>query len=361
MRRQIEPERAAPADENKKMIARKRAAAFAAVLALAVAIPAATPAHAGILEQVRARKSLACGVDPGLAGFAAADSAGIWHGLDVDYCRAIAAAVLGDPAAVTFVPLTERERFAALQSGEVDVLIRDTAWTMGRDGTFGVTVAGVNYYGGLGFMVPRALGVDSALQLTGANVCVETGSATEVAIGQYFKAHGMNIVPVPVESAEAGRAAYASGVCNVMTGDTIALYGVRLALPRPDDNMVLPEIVSKNAYGPVVKASDWRWAAVVRWVHFALIDAEELGVTAANVAAMRGDENADVRQLLGVDGSFGKSLGLDNSWAANAIRAVGNYGEIFDRNLGAGSSLKITRGLNALWTNGGIQYAPPVR
>ena len=343
------------------MIARKRIAAVAATLALAVAATAAAPVHAGVLEQVRARKSLDCGVDPGLAGFAASDPSGVWHGLDVDYCRAIAAAVLGDPAAVTFTPLTERERFTALQSGQVDVLIRDTAWTMGRDGSFGVTVAGVNYYGGLGFMVPKSLGVDSALQLTGANVCLETGSATEVAVAQYFKTHGMNVVPVAVESGEAERAAYISGHCNVMTGDTIALYGARLALPKPDDNMVLPEIVSKNAYGPVVRASDWRWAAVVRWVHFALVDAEELGVTAANVAVLRANENADVRQLLGVDGSFGKSLGLDNAWAASAVRAVGNYGEIFDRNLGAGSSLKIPRGLNALWTNGGIQYAPPVR
>lgn len=341
------------------MHARKRLAAVAAVLALAIAPLAAAPASAGILDEVKQRAVLDCGVDPGLEGFATEDSAGAWHGLDVDYCRAIAAAVLGDPAAVKYVPLTERQRFKALQSGEVDVLLRDTAWTMGRDGSFGVTVAGVNYYGGVGFLVPRSLGVDSALQLTGARVCVETGSATEVVVAQYFKVRGMNFNPVPVESEEAARAAYTSGECNVMTADTIALYGARLALPKPDDNMVLPEIVSKNAYGPVVLASDYRWAAVVRWVHFALLNAEELGVTAENLATMRTSDNADIRQLL--DGSLGKTIGLDSTWAADAIRAVGNYGEIFDRNLGAGSKLQIPRGLNALWTGGGIQYAPPVR
>jgi general L-amino acid transport system substrate-binding protein len=341
------------------MQARKRLAAAAAAFALAAASLAAAPASAGILEKVKQRGALDCGVDPGLEGFATEDSAGVWHGFDVDYCRAIAAAVLGDPAAVKYIPLTERQRFKALQSGEVDVLLRDTAWTMGRDGSFGVVVAGVNYYGGIGFMVPRSLGVDSALQLTGARICVETGSATEVVVAQYLKARGMNFNAVPVDSEEAARAAYASGQCNVMTDDTIALYGARLALSKPDENMVLPEIVSKNAYGPVVMASDYRWAAVVRWVHFALVNAEELGVTGANLTAMRTSDNADIRQLL--DGSLGKTIGLDSAWAVNAIHAVGNYGEVFDRNLGAGSKLQIPRGLNALWTGGGIQYAPPVR
>jgi general L-amino acid transport system substrate-binding protein len=344
------------------MQGKKPLALFAAlVLAVAFAAASATAAAAGVLEQVKQRRALACGVDPGLAGFAALDPAGTWHGLDVDYCRAIAAAVLGDASLVKFVPLTERERFKALQSGQVDVLIRDTAWTMGRDASFATVFTGVNYYGGIGFMVPKSLGVDSALQLTGANVCLETGSATEVAVAQYFKTRGMTVNAVPVENEDAERAAYVSGACNVMTGDTIQLYGARLALPKPDENMVLPEIVSKNAYGPAVAAGDWRWAAIVRWVHFALIDAEELGVTAATVDQLRASDNADVRQLLGVEGSLGKAIGLDNAWAANAIRAVGNYGEIFERNLGAGSHLQIPRGLNALWSNGGIQYAPPVR
>jgi general L-amino acid transport system substrate-binding protein len=345
------------------MNGKKRLAAFAAMLVLLVVAAGAvqTPAAADILEQVTQRKILNCGVDPGLAGFAAEDAAGEWHGLDVDYCRAIAAAVLGNPAAVQFVPLTERERFPALLSGRIDVLVRDTAWTMGRDVSFGVTFAGVNYYGGVGFLVPKSLGVDSALQLTGASVCVETGSATEVAVEQYFKARGMKVTAVPVENSEAARRAYIAGQCNVYTGDTIALYGARLTLPAPDDNVVLPEIISKSAYGVAVPESDYRWAAIVRWVHFALLDAEELGVTAANVDSMRASDDTDIRQLLGGGGSLGKAIGLDDDWAANAIRAVGNYGEIFDRNIGAGSTLQIPRGLNALWINGGIQYAPPVR
>jgi len=344
------------------MKGRNRLASLAAALLLVVAslLSMVAPAAAGTLEDVKQRRLLLCGVDPDLEGFATFDAAGSWHGLDADYCRAIAAAVLGDAALVKFVPLTERERFRALQSGSVDVLIRDTAWTMGRDASFGIVFAGVNYYGGIGFMVPRSLGVDSALQLTGANVCVETGSAAEVAVAQYFKMRNMSVIPVSVENGDAARAAYVAGRCNVMTGDTIELYGARLALPKPDDNMVLPEIVSKNAYGPAVMASDWRWAAVVRWVHFALLDAEELGVTSANVDQMRASDNADARELLGVEGSLGKALGLDNAWAANAIRAVGNYGEIFERDLGAGSRLQIPRGLNGLWNNGGIQYAPPV-
>jgi general L-amino acid transport system substrate-binding protein len=338
---------------------------LAALVALAVAVglmvSAASPSRAGVLDAVRQRKILNCGVDPGLAGFATVDGAGVWHGLDADYCRAIAAAVLGDTAAVKFVPLTERERFKALQSGQVDVLIRDTAWTMGRDAPFATVFVGVNYYGGVGFMVPRSLGVDSALQLTGANVCLETGTATDVAVTQYFRSRGMNVNVVPVDSAAAARAAYVSGACNVMTGDTIQLYGARLAMAKPADNMVLPEIVSKNAYGPAVAAGDWHWAAVVRWIHFALLDAEELGVTAANVDQMRTSDSPDVRELIGVEGSLGKAIGLDNAWAANAVRAVGNYGEIFDRNLGTGSSLQVPRGLNALWNAGGIQYAPPIR
>ena len=331
----------------------------AAVLALLVV--AAGAAHAGILEQVKERKALRCGVDPGLPGFATVDDHQQWSGFDVDYCRAVAAAVIGDGNAVTFVPLTARERFKALQSGAVDVLIRDTAWTMGRDTAFGISFAGVNYYGGQGFMVPKSLGIDSALQLTGANVCTETGSATDIAVSAYFKAHAMTYNPVAVEDDERQKAAYESGLCNVYTGDTVALYGARLALTKPDDSIVLPEILSKEPYGPATLQSDYRWLAVVRWVHFALLDAEELGVTGGNVNAMKASDNADARALLGAEGSLGKSIGLDDAWAANAIRAVGNYGEIFERNLGAGSRLQIPRGLNALWTNGGIQFAPPIR
>ena len=318
-------------------------------------------AHAGALEDIKARGSLKCGVNPGLPGFASVDDQQKWTGFDIDYCRAIAAAVLGDGQAVTFVPLTTKQRFHALQSGEVDVLVRDTAWTMARDTAFGLTFVGVNFFNGQGFMAPKSLGVDSALQLTGAKVCLETGSATEVAVTTYFREHGMNYTPVAVEDEEKQRAAYVAGRCNVYTGDVVSLYAARLAMANPDDHLVLREVLSKEPYGPAVRQSDYRWFAVVRWVHFALIDAEELGLNRANVSDMMSSDDPDIRQLLGVEGNFGQGMGLKNDWAANAIKAVGNYGEVFDRNLGAGSKLQIARGLNALWDNGGIQFAPPVR
>jgi general L-amino acid transport system substrate-binding protein len=324
-------------------------------------VMATTHATAGTLDSVKERGKLNCGVNPGLAGFSTASDADEWSGFDVDYCRAIAAAVLGDPEAVSFVPLTARERFRELQSGKVDVLIRDTAWTMARDTTFGLTFAGVNYYSGVGFMVPRALGVDSALQLTGAQVCLESGSAVEAAVVAYFAAHEMGYTRVMVENDEAQKEAYESGGCNVLTGDQVSLHGLRLRLDKPDDSIVLPDYLSKEPYGPVVLQGDDRWFAVVKWVHFALLNAEELGVTSDNVEGMRTGTGEDVRNLLGTQGAFGEGIGLTNDWAANAIKAVGNYGEIFERNLGSGSALRIDRGLNALWTNGGIQFAPPVR
>ena len=338
-----------------------RGASIVAVVAVALVSLAASGVNAGVLDTVKQRHALLCGVDPGLAGFATVDAQKQWTGFDVDYCRAIAAAVLGDANAVTFVPLTARERFQALQSGHVDVLIRNTAWTMARDTAFGVTFAGVNFYNGQGFMVPKALGVDSALQLTGAKVCVETGSATEVAVAGYFGLHGMSYTAVPVADDTKQRAAYEAGLCDAFTGDIVGLHTERLALTKPDDSIVLPDVLSKEPYGLLVLQSDYRWLAVVKWVHFALLDAEELGVTSQNVDAMKASDDSDIRQLLGAEGSLGKGIGLDSAWAANAIKAVGNYGEIYERNLGSGSTLQIPRGLNALWTNGGIQFAPPVR
>jgi general L-amino acid transport system substrate-binding protein len=337
-----------------------RLATVVAILLAALLFVTSAPANADILANVKQRKSLLCGVDPGVPGFATVDDQRRWSGFDVDYCRAIAAAVLGDARAVTFVPLTARERFKAVADASVDVVIRNTEWTMARDTSFGVTFVGVDFYNGEGFMVRRALGINSALQLSGAKVCVETGSTTEIAVASYFKAHGMNYVPVMV-GAGGERGAYETGQCDAFTGDLVTLYSQRLLLSAPDDSVVLPEIVTKEPYGPLVMQSDYRWQSVVRWVHFALLDAEELGVTAANVTAMRQSDSSDIRQLLGTDGTLGKSIGLDAAWAANAIAAVGNYGEIFDRNLGSGSSLQIPRGLNALWTDGGIQFAPPIR
>lgn len=337
-------------------------AAFRTLLALVAAV-SLTPvvAHAGILDDVKERKTLNCGVNPGLAGFAMQDAQQRWSGFDVDYCRAIAAAVLGDATAVTFVPLTTRERFRELQAGKVDVLIRDTAWTMARDTSFGLVFAGVNYYSGIGFMVPKSLAVDFALQLTGATVCLERGSAAEAAVTGYFATHGMTYTPVSVDGEAAQKTAYEAGVCNVFTGELVSLHGMRVTLAAPDDSIVLPELLSKEAYGPVLLQDDDRWFAIVKWVHFALVDAEELGVTSATVDAMLTAQSEEVRNLLGTNGAFGEGIGLSDSWAADAIRAVGNYGEIFERNLGAGSPLKVARGLNALWTSGGLQFAPPVR
>ena len=333
---------------------------FLFALAVLLAFATVLPASADVLATVKQRKSLLCGVDQGLVGFATVDDQKHWSGFDADYCRAIAAAVLGDAGAVTFVPLTARERFKAVQSGAVDVLVRNTEWTMARDTAFGLTFVGVTYYGGQGFMVHKGLGVGSALQLSGAKVCVERGSDTEVAVASYFKKHGMSYVPVAVDG-DSQRSAYERGLCDVFTGDTIDLYEQRLLLAAPDDSIVLPELITKEPFGLLVANGDQRWQAIVHWVHFALLDAEELGISAANVDALRASDDSDVRQLLGADGSLGKALGLDAGWAANAIKAVGNYGEMFDRDLGKGSRLQIPRGLNALWTDGGIQFAPPVR
>lgn len=332
-----------------------------AVVAATVLVLGTLIAHAGILDDVKDRKKLQCGVNPGLTGFSLQDDQEEWSGFDVDYCRAIAAAVLGDPKAVTFVPLTTKERFRKLQSGKIDVLVRDTTWTMARDTSFGLTFAGVNFFNGIGFMVPKALGVDSALQLTGAKVCLESGSAAEVAVTKYFRAQSMNYTVVPVENGEKQKAAYELGQCNVYTGDLVSLHGARLQLANPEANIVLPEIISKEPYGPVVLQSDARWLGIVKWVHFALLDAEELGVTSATVETMRTDADEDIRNLLGTDGAFGQGIGLSNDWALNAIKAVGNYGEIFERNLGSGSKLQMARGMNRLWTQGGLQFAPAIR
>ena len=340
---------------------RRSSAALVFIAVLAGAAWFSRPAAADTLADVQARKILNCGVDPGLPGFSVSDDGRNWHGFDVDYCRAIAAAVLGDASAVNFVPVSARQRFTMLQAREIDVLIRDTAWTMARDTTYGLNFTGVTYYNGQGFMVPTSLGVNSGLQLTGARVCVESGSAAEVAVAAFFQTRGMTYTAVPVDSAAKQQEAYETDACNVYTGDLVTLHAARLTLAQPDANLVLPDVLSKEAYGPLVIDNDPRWFNIVRWVHFALVNAEELGVTSQNVDTMASGTNAEVRQLLGQDGEFGKGIGLSNDWAAAAIRQAGNYGEIFDRNLGDGSSLKIARGLNELWTNGGLQFAPPVR
>jgi general L-amino acid transport system substrate-binding protein len=331
------------------------------ILAATALALGAVSAHAGTLDDVKAKGFVQCGTNTGLLGFAAPDDAGNWSGFDVDFCRAVAAAIFNDPQAVKFTPLTAAERFTALQSGEVDLLARNTTWTMTRDTSLGLTFAGVTYYDGQGFMVPTALGVSSALELAGASVCVQTGTTTELNMADFFKRHGMDYNPVVFEKQPEVNAAYDTGRCDVYTTDASGLYSVRLTLTNPDDHMVLPEIISKEPLGPVVRQGDDQWFSLVKWVYFALVNAEELGVTSANVDQMRESENQDVRRLLGTDGEFGTFIGLGNDWAANTIKAVGNYGEIFERNIGVNTPLKIARGLNALWSNGGLQYAPPIR
>jgi general L-amino acid transport system substrate-binding protein len=339
---------------NKKILsAVAGAAAFAGL--------GATGASAATLDDVKAKGFIQCGVSTGLAGFSNPNDAGDWSGLDVDLCRAVAAAIFNDPKAVKFSPLSAKERFTALQSGEIDILSRNTTWTMNRDTAQGLVFAGVNYYDGQGFMVRKSLGVNSALQLSGASVCVQTGTTTELNLTDYFKANNMTYNPVVFEKLEEVNAAYDANRCDVYTTDQSGLYAIRLGLTAADDHMVLPEIISKEPLGPVVRQGDGQWLSIVKWVHNAMINAEELGITSANVDEMLNSTDPNVMRLLGKDGTFGADVGLTNEWAYQAIKHVGNYGEAFERNVGTGSPLGIARGLNALWSKGGLQYAPPVR
>lgn len=326
------------------------------VLALAAGSAAATT-----LEDVKAKGFVQCGVNTGLLGFAAPDDAGNWKGFDVDYCRAVAAAIFNDPQAVKFTPLSAKDRFTALQSGEIDMLARNSTWTMSRDTALGLAFSVVNYYDGQGFMVRKEDGITSALELSGAAICVRTGTTTELNLADYFKRNNMQLNPVVFEKVDEVDAAYDSGRCDAYTTDASGLYATRLVLSNPDDHIILPEVISKEPLGPVVRQGDDQWFNIIKWVGFALLNAEELGVTQANVDEMKTSDNQEIRRLLGTDGTFGEDIGLTNDWAANALKAVGNYGEIFERNLGSGSPLQIARGLNALWTKGGLQYAPPIR
>jgi general L-amino acid transport system substrate-binding protein len=331
-------------------------------LGTAVSLAGISAASAGTLDDVKSKGFIQCGVSQGLIGFSNPDDKNNWTGLDVDFCRAVAGAVFGDGQKVKFTPLSAKERFTALQSGEIDVLSRNTTWTMGRDTSLGLVFAGVTYYDGQGFMVKKSLGIDSALKLDGASVCTQTGTTTELNLADYFRANNMKYEVVAFEKADEVIAAYDSGRCDVFTTDQSGLYAERLKLKNPDENVVLPEIISKEPLGPVVRQGDDAWFNVVKWTYFALLNAEEAGVTAANVDDMIANStDPGIRRLLGVEGDFGKAIGLENNWAANAIRAVGNYGEMFDRNVGPDTNLKISRGVNALWKDGGIQYAPPVR
>ncbi|MDO6385181.1 MULTISPECIES: amino acid ABC transporter substrate-binding protein [unclassified Uliginosibacterium] len=333
-------------------------------LPLLIASLLATPAHAGkTLDAIKARGNIQCGVSTGVAGFSLPDSQGNWSGFDVDLCRGIAAAVLGDANKVSFVPLNSQQRFSAIQSGEVDVLARNTTWTLNRDASLGLNFTGVTYYDGQGFLVPKKLKVTSAKQLKNAEVCVQSGTTNEKNLADYFRSQGIKIKPVVFEGFEASFKAFFSGRCQAYTTDISGLAGVRnKEAKNPDDYVILPEVISKEPLGPAVRRGDDEWFSIVRWVAFALIEAEEYGITRANVDRIRA-ENKDpaIGRLLGSTEDTGKLLGLDRDWAYRSIKAVGNYGEIFARNVGPESVLKLPRGLNNLWNKGGILYAPPVR
>ncbi|MAS12434.1 MAG: amino acid ABC transporter substrate-bindnig protein [Nitratireductor sp.] len=336
-----------------------------ALLGSAAIAMMAAPASAATLDDVKAKGHVQCGVNTGLIGFSAPDDQGNWKGLDVDFCRAVAAAIFDDPEAVEFTPLSAKDRFTALQSGEVDVLSRNTTWTISRDTALGLNFAGVTYYDGQGFMInaKKLEGINSALQLSGAAVCVQAGTTTELNLADYFKANNMEYSPVVFEKFEEVNAAYDAGRCDVYTTDQSGLYAVRLNLTNPDDHIVLPEIISKEPLGPAVRHGDDQWFDIVKWVYYALVNAEELGISQANLEEKMNSDNPEVRRLLGTEEGtkLGTDLGLTNDFAVRAIKHVGNYGEIFERNVGADSPLKISRGINALWTKGGLQYGMPIR
>ena len=329
--------------------------------ALTVAGFAAGASAAATIDDVKARGSLKCGSNEGLAGFAAPDANGVWQGFDVSLCRAIAAAVLGDAQAVEFVPLTSQTRFTALAAGEVDVLIRNSTWTFSRDTDLKLDFVGVNYYDGQGFMVRNDIGVSSAKELDGTTVCIQTGTTTELNLADYFRHNKISYKPVPIESNEEARKNYIADRCDTYTTDASGLAATRATFTKPEDHLILPEIISKEPLGPVVRHGDDQWADIIRWTVFALIAAEEHGVTAANADAMAAKKTPATARLLGGEGELGKMLGLDKDWAKRAIKAQGNYAEIFERNVGTKTNIGLARGLNAHYTNGGLQYSPPFR
>jgi len=331
-------------------------------LALAAAIAvAASAASAQTLNTIKTRGNVNCGGNGTLGGFGLPDAQGNWTGLDVDFCRALAAAIFNDPTKVKFVALTAKDRFTALQSGDVDVLARNTTWTSSRDTSLGLNFAAINYFDGQGFLVRKALKVNSALELNDAAVCVQQGTTTELNLADYFRANKMKLKTVTFASADEAIKAYDSGRCDAFTTDASGLYAERLRLAKSDDHIVLPEVISKEPLGPSVRHGDDQWFDIVKWTHYAMVTAEELAITKATLDEAMKSNNPDVRRLLGTEGNYGEQLGLTKDWAYRIIKHVGNYGEVFEANVGQGSPLKIGRGLNGLWSKGGLQYAPPVR
>jgi general L-amino acid transport system substrate-binding protein len=340
--------------------------AFASAIGVAAVLLSGHAMAGKDLDTIKARGNLICGVPGGgIAGFGLVDSQGKWSGLDIDVCRAVAAAMFGDPEKVKYVPLTSQQRFTALQSGEVDILSNNTTATLTRDTALGLDFTAVTYYDGQGFLVNKKLGVKSAKELNGATVCVAPGTTTELNLADYFRSQKMTFKPVVIEKVEEVRAAFFSGRCDVYTTDSSSLYATRVAnVPAPataEDFIVLPEIISKEPLAPAVRHGDNQFADIVRWSQFAMIEAEEYGITTANVDEMLKSENPSIKRILGVTPGMGKALGVDEKWVYNIVKAVGNYGESFERNVGSGSILKIDRGLNKLWSQGGLQYAQPIR
>lgn len=328
----------------------------------AVALTVSAGATAGTLDDVKAKGFIQCGVSQGVPGFSNADDSGNWTGIDVDGCRATAAAVFGDAQKVKFTPLSSKERFAALTSGEVDMLSRNTTWTYTRDTSLGLDFTAVNFYDGQGFMVRKDLGVETALDLDGATVCTEQGTTTELNMADFFRKNELEYVPVVVQKVDEAVAAYASGRCDVYTTDKSGLAAQRTKLANPDDHMVLPETISKEPLGPVVRHGDNQWKDVVTWAIFAQVNAEEMGISSKNVAKIKAEtKDPGILRLLGAEGNMGASLGLDADWAYNIIAQVGNYEEVFERNIGPNTPVGLPRGVNNLWTNGGVMYAPPIR
>jgi general L-amino acid transport system substrate-binding protein len=342
-----------------KGFAMKRAS-LVFTLALAAGF-SAQAASAQTLKTVKDRGTLSCGVSQGLPGFSSPDDKGNWTGLDVDICRAIAAAIFNDASKIKFVPLSAKDRFTALQSGEIDVLSRNTTWTLSRDTSLGANFTGVTYYDGQGFLVKKSLKVNSALELNSASVCVQTGTTTEQNLADYFKGNNMKYEVIAFGTADETIKAYESGRCDVFTSDVSQLYAERLKLSNPADHAVLPEVISKEPLGPMVRHGDDQWFDIVKWTLFAMVSAEELGVNQKNVDEMAKSDKPELKRAFGTDGNLGEQLGLTKDWVSRIVKAVGNYGEAFDRNVGAGSKLGIARGLNQLWNKGGIQYAPPIR
>jgi general L-amino acid transport system substrate-binding protein len=332
------------------------------LLVAAVACTAAGhQAAAATLDTVKQRGVLNCGASGQLPGFSLPDAQGNWTGLDVDYCRAIAAVLFNDATKVKFVALTARDRFTALQTGDIDVLVRNTTWTSSRDTQLGLNAAAINYYDGQGFMVRKSLKINSALELNDAAICVQQGTTTELNLADYFRANRMRLKTVTFATMDETLKAYETGRCDAFTSDASQLYSTRLKLAKPDEHVVLPEIISKEPLASFVRHGDDQWFDIVKWVHFAMLNAEELNITRANVDEQLKSDNPEIRRLLGVEGNFGEQLGLTKDWVYRIVKLVGNYGEVFERNVGQGSPLKIARGLNALWNKGGVQYAPPIR